>query len=177
MSTTRPSDSSLIRDLRERDACGIGLVADVHGRASRELLDRALAGLAAVGHRGAWAADGVTGDGAGILIPLTATLTGEPGAGLAMVFAREPGARIVVEDACRAEGLEPAGWRDVPVVSAALGSSAVASMPRIGQLRLAPSAHPDAELRAHRARRRLEHFRSVIRVSRLQRSSQSSNAN
>ncbi len=60
---------------RERDACGIGLVADVRGRASRELLDRALAGLAAVGHRGAWAADGVTGDGAGVLLPLTETLT------------------------------------------------------------------------------------------------------
>jgi len=35
---------------RERSACGIGLVADLRGRASRELLDRALAGLAAVGH-------------------------------------------------------------------------------------------------------------------------------
>ena len=46
---------------RERDACGIGLVADAHGRASRELVDRALAGLAAVAHRGAWAADGVSG--------------------------------------------------------------------------------------------------------------------
>ena len=45
----------------ERDACGIGLVADARGRASRELVDRALAGLAAVSHRGAWAADGVRG--------------------------------------------------------------------------------------------------------------------
>ena len=177
MSTTRQHVSSIShRELgprglhdpaRERDACGIGLVADVKGRASRELLDRALAGLAAVGHRGAWAADGVTGDGAGVLLPVTATLTGEPGAGLAMVFAREPGARIVVEDACRAEGLEPAGWRDVPVVSAALGSSAVASMPRIGQLLLAPSTYADAELRAHRARRRLERFRDVLYVASL----------
>ena len=49
----------------ERDACGIGLVADARWRASREVVDRALAGLAAVSHRGAWAADGVTGDGAG----------------------------------------------------------------------------------------------------------------
>ena len=51
---------------RERDACGIGLVADECGRASRELLDRALAGLAAMGHRGAWAADGVTSDRLGL---------------------------------------------------------------------------------------------------------------
>ena len=166
--TTRLPIPNLLDDLpRERDACGIGLVVDAKGRASRELLDRALAGLAAVSHRGAWAADGVTGDGAGILIPLTAALTGARGAGLAMVFAREPGTRVLVENACRAEGLEPAGWRDVPVVPAALGSSAVASMPRIGQLRLAPSMHPDAESRAHRARRRLEQFRDVLYVASL----------
>ena len=60
------------------------------GRASRELLDRALAGLAAVAHRGAWAADGVTGDGAGVLLPLSPALTGHRGAGLAMCFLREP---------------------------------------------------------------------------------------
>jgi len=87
---------------RERSACGIGLVADLRGRASRELLDRALAGLAAVGHRGAWAADGVTGDGAGVLIPLSSTLTGTDGAGVAMCFLREGWLRSAVEDACRA---------------------------------------------------------------------------
>src|SRR5262245_64299295 len=83
-------EQRLLYDPRqERDACGIGLVADLQGRASRELLDRALAGLAAVGHRGAWAADGVTGDGAGVLIPLSPALTGTPGAGVAMCFLRE----------------------------------------------------------------------------------------
>ena len=98
--TSRTRIPNLLDDLsRERDACGIGLVVDAKGRASRELLDRALAGLAAVSHRGAWAADGVTGDGAGLLIPLTAALTGAPGAGLAMVFAREPGTRVLVENA------------------------------------------------------------------------------
>jgi len=152
---------------RERDACGIGLVADAHGRASRELLDRALAGLSAVGHRGAWAADGVTGDGAGVLLPLTSALTGTEGAGLAMVFMREPGARALVEDACRAEGLEPVGWRDVPTNVAALGSTALASMPRVGQLLLAPSSLADAELRAHRARRRAERYGNAIYVASL----------
>ena len=65
---------------------------------------RALAGLAAVSHRGAWAADGVTGDGAGLLLPLHATLTGEEGAGIAMCFLREPWLKGIVEEACRAEG-------------------------------------------------------------------------
>jgi glutamate synthase domain-containing protein 1 len=141
---------------RERDACGIGLVADVRGRASRELLDRALAGLAAVSHRGAWAADGVTGDGAGVLLPLSQALTGERGAGIGMCFLREPWLKNVVEEACRAEGLEPAGWREVPHDVAALGSTATASMPRIAQLLLAPTALADAEARSTRARRRAE---------------------
>ncbi len=140
----------------ERDACGIGLVADVDGRASRELLDRCLAGLAAVSHRGAWAADGVTGDGAGVLLPLAPALTGEPGAGIAMCFLREPWLKNVVEEACLVEGLEPAGWREVPHDVAALGSTATASMPRIVQLLLAPCTDVDAEVRASRARRRAE---------------------
>ena len=62
----------------------IGLVADVHGRASREILDRALAGLGAVSHRGAWAADGVSGVGAGVLLPLSPVLTGVAGGGIAI---------------------------------------------------------------------------------------------
>ncbi len=150
---------------RERDACGIGLVADAHGRASRDVLDRALAGLAAVGHRGAWAADGVTGDGAGVLLPLTDTLAGWPDAGLAMCFLRERWLRAPVEDACRAEGLEPAGWRTVPVRLAAIGVTALASLPHIEQLVLAPSEHADAERRAYRARRRAERVAGVYIAS------------
>ena len=41
----------------ERDACGIGFVADVHGRPSRAILDAALCGLERLRHRGAVAAD------------------------------------------------------------------------------------------------------------------------
>jgi glutamate synthase domain-containing protein 2/glutamate synthase domain-containing protein 1/glutamate synthase domain-containing protein 3 len=150
---------------RERSACGIGLVADLQGRASRELLDRALAGLAAVGHRGAWAADGVTGDGAGVLVPLSPVLTGTAGAGVAMCFLREGWLRSAVEDACRAEGLRPAGWREVPTRTSALGVTALASLPRIEQLLLAPSEHPDAERRAYRARRRAERVPGVYIAS------------
>ena len=150
---------------RDRDACGIGLVADVRGRPSRELLDRALAGLAAIGHRGAWAADGVTGDGAGVLLPLAEALTGTRGAGVAMCFLREGWLRACVEDACRAEGLEPAGWRSVPTRTGALGITALASLPRIEQLLLAPSEQPDAERRAYRARRRAERVAGVYVAS------------
>src|SRR4029079_9401419 len=78
-----------------------------------------------------------------------------------------PGVRILVEDACRAEGLEPAGWREVPTNVAALGSTSIASMPRISQLLLAPCPHPDAELRAHRARRRAERYGNALYIASL----------
>src|SRR3954451_10807849 len=143
----------------ERDACGVGFVADVHGRPSRAIVDLVLAGLARVGHRGAFAADGISGDGAGVLLPLAPSLVPAPWCGLAMVFLRDEAARTGIEDACRAEGIEPRGWRTVPVDEHALRESARASMPAIEQLVLARPAgllDAEAELRAYRARRRAD---------------------
>ena len=54
----------------ERDACGIGFVADLHGRPSRAIVEHALCGLERLRHRGAVAADARTGDGAGLLLPI-----------------------------------------------------------------------------------------------------------
>ncbi len=135
----------------ERDACGIGFVADARGRASRELVECLLEGLYNVRHRGATAADGKTGDGAGVLLPLR-----PEGPGLAMVFLRDEAARVAIEAACRAEGIEPIGWREVPVEVDALGEGARATMPRIEQLLLRPPVRDDPERQAFRARRRAE---------------------
>ena len=54
----------------ERDACGIGFVADAQGRSSRDIVEAALNGLACVIHRGAVAADHRTADGSGVLLPI-----------------------------------------------------------------------------------------------------------
>jgi glutamate synthase (ferredoxin) len=143
----------------ERDSCGIGFVAEPSGRTSREVVDLLLAGLGNVRHRGATAADRLTGDGAGVLMPLPDALRPEPGCGLAMVFLRDEGAREPIEAACRAEGFELAGWREVPVTPEALGDEARASQPTIEQLvLLRPEGLDDEELelRAYRARRHTE---------------------
>jgi glutamate synthase domain-containing protein 1 len=132
---------------QERDACGIGFVADSHGRPSREIVDALLEGLHNVRHRGATAGDRKTGDGAGVLLPLA---DGAPG--VAMVFLRDETAREAIEAACRAEGIEPLEWREVPVDTSALGEHALATMPRIEQLFL----RGGDERRAYRARRRAE---------------------
>ena len=52
----------------EHDACGIGFVAHIHGVRSRDVVDKSLEVLDNLTHRSAIAADGCTGDGAGILL-------------------------------------------------------------------------------------------------------------
>src|SRR4051812_12941497 len=72
----------------ERDSCGVGLVVDIAGRPSREIVARALAGLVNLTHRGGVGADSRTGDGAGVLtqVPFalfdeTLAATGHPNLG------------------------------------------------------------------------------------------------
>ena len=144
---------------RERDACGIGFLADASGRASRTIIDGLLEGLARMRHRGAIGADRLTGDGAGLLLPLPRALIPGPWCGLAMVFLRDEAARAAIEEACVAEGLGLGGWRSVPTVPAVLGEQARASMPQIEQLVLLQPfgvSLDEAEGRAYRARRRVQ---------------------
>ena len=148
-----PTGSGLYDARRdERDACGIGFVADAAGRPSRAIVEHALHGLERLRHRGAVAADARTGDGAGLLLPLPrrffveATAGTEPGSsreiddqavvGVAMGFLPREGAahaRAAVEQALAAEQLKLVCWRTVPVDPAVLGDAARASQPRIEQ--------------------------------------------
>ena len=57
-------------DATEHDACGVGLVAALDGKASRKVVQAGIAALKAVWHRGAVDADGKTGDGAGIHVEI-----------------------------------------------------------------------------------------------------------
>src|SRR5215213_11549667 len=135
----------------ERDSCGVGLVVDIAGRPSREIVERALAGLVNLTHRGGVGADSRTGDGAGVLtqVPLalfeeTLAAAGHRGLapgqiGVAMTFVPRDGdqahaARQALDEAARGHGLEPIVWRVVPTDPNALGDQAVSSMPRIEQL-------------------------------------------
>ena len=52
----------------EHDACGVGMVVNIHGNKSHELVDSALKVLENMRHRGAEGADNKTGDGAGIML-------------------------------------------------------------------------------------------------------------
>ncbi len=162
----------------EHDACGVGFVADAGGRSRDRVLPLALAGLAALGHRGAFAADGESSDGAGVSLPLEAALRErlglEPSRDAAVVaLFLPPGrralgrARRIVRDALAAEGFDGLHWRDVPVGPSVLGAEAAAARPAIVQV-LVPLArgasHRRPDRRLELARRRME---SAARASRL----------
>ncbi len=153
----------------ERDACGIGFVADSSGRASRSIIDLTLEALRRVRHRGALAADELTGDGAGVLLPLPVDILRaelgqiDPGGrlGVAMTFldpADPAPGRAAVEDACATAGIKVLSWRRVPTTETALGERARRTAPLIEQAVLAdPGAEPDAlEVTAWKARRAAE---------------------
>ena len=62
--------NGLYEPFTEHDACGVGLVANIHGTKSHEIIKEGLQVLCNLHHRGAAGSDPETGDGAGILIQI-----------------------------------------------------------------------------------------------------------
>src|SRR5580698_2706460 len=54
----------------DHDACGVGFIAQLGGEATRDVVQRALVALARLSHRGGVDSDGLSGDGAGLLLPI-----------------------------------------------------------------------------------------------------------
>ncbi|TML65449.1 MAG: glutamate synthase large subunit [Actinobacteria bacterium] len=139
----------------ELDSCGIGFVADARGRTSRAIVEAGLQGLACVKHRGALAADALTADGSGVLVPIPAKLFGN-GRGIAMLFVNGPDPRPAVESAAAAEGIEVVEWREPPTDDAQLGHQAKEHRPRIVQAVLETRGSGNGDERAaFRLRRRI----------------------
>src|ERR1700733_2956467 len=65
-----PMATGLYDPAYEHDACGVGMVADLHGRPNHDIVDRGLTVLERLAHRGASGAEVNTGDGAGILVQI-----------------------------------------------------------------------------------------------------------
>ena len=150
-----PSSQGLYNPAFEHDACGVAMVADMHGRRSRDIVDKAITALVNLEHRGAAGAEPTSGDGAGILVQLPDRLlravagfelpeAGEYAAGIAFLPA-DPAARAraveLVERIADEESLIVLGWRDVPIApdAADVGPTARSVMPA-GLLRPARQA-------------------------------------
>ncbi len=131
----------------EHDACGVGMIVDIHGNKSHELVDSALKVLENMKHRGAEGADNKTGDGAGIMVQIPhefILLQGIPvpekgkyGTGLVFLPKDEQEqARIlsIMIEEIEREGLTLMHLRSVPVNSSILGQSAQETEPAIKQV-------------------------------------------
>ena len=141
------SNASLYDAANEHDACGVGMIVDIHGNKSHELVDSALRVLENMKHRGAEGADNKTGDGAGIMLQIPhefILLQGIPVPekgkyGTGLVFLQKEKQEqdailsIIIEEVER-EGLTLMHLRTVPVNSSVLGKSALETEPDIKQL-------------------------------------------
>ncbi|MCU4184566.1 glutamate synthase subunit alpha [Acidiferrimicrobium sp. IK] len=144
-----------VRPWSERDACGIGFVADVHGRSSRGIVDAALEGLAGVRHRGAMAADERSADGCGLLLAIPPAVFGA-GRGVLSLMVRGALGRAEIEGLAAEEGVTIEAWRQPPVEEKLLGRVALDGRPALWQAVLAPLDHAGGcERRAFRLRRRI----------------------
>lgn len=131
----------------EHDACGVGMVVNIHGNKSHELVDNALKVLENMRHRGAEGADNKTGDGAGIMLQIPhefILLQGIPvpekgkyGTGLVFLPKDEAEQQkilsVMIEEIER-EGLSLMHLRTVPTNPECLGQSALDSEPAIRQV-------------------------------------------
>ncbi len=139
--------SGLYDASNEHDACGVGMIVDIHGNKSHELVDSALKVLENMKHRGAEGADNKTGDGAGIMLQIPhefILLQGIPVPekgkyGTGLVFLPKDGQEqshmlsIMIEEIER-EGLNLMHLRNVPVNSSILGKDALGTEPSIKQV-------------------------------------------
>ena len=135
----------------EHDACGVGLIANLEGEKSHDVVSKALQILVNLAHRGACGCDPMTGDGAGILIQLPHDFLVERagGLGISLPDVEEYGAGLVFlprlessrracmetfEAVIREEGQEFLGWRAVPTNNEVIGYVAKEVEPVIVQI-------------------------------------------
>jgi len=133
----RPHAQGLFDPAYERDACGVGFIANLKGAKSHDIVECALRILENLEHRGAVGADPLSGDGAGILIQIPHEFLAAETKSLGFELPK-PGdyaaghVFMPQDDRLRAhcervwarclkeEGLELIGWRSVPVANACL---------------------------------------------------------
>ncbi len=141
----------------EKDACGVGLVAAIDGKPRREVVELAIKSLKNVAHRGAVDPDGLSGDGAGLMVEAPqgffveqVRIIGQalrPGPiAIGQIFlprtdlGAQDRARAIVETEVLRAGFYIYGWRQTPIDLSVVGSKADATRPEIEQIMLAVPA-------------------------------------
>ena len=147
----RQQPYALYQPDQEHDACGVGMAANLNGEPSHEIVEKGIAILTRLMHRGAAGSDPETGDGAGLLLNLPDEFFRKhsglklPKAGLyavAMIFGGI-GCEKQIEKIIQSEGGSILGWREVPVEPSAIGHKAQENRPAIRQLFIDGRKFPD----------------------------------
>ena len=165
------SQQGLYQSDYEHDACGVGMVVNIHGGKSHDLVDNALKVLENMEHRGAETRD-KTGDGAGIMLQIPhefILLQGIPvpekgkyGTGLVFLPKDEKAQQeilsVMIEEIER-EGLQLMHLRAVPTNPEVLGAAAREVEPDIKQIfvtGIADDQVPVFERILYKVRKRIE---------------------
>ena len=144
------AENGLYEPSTEHDACGVGLVADINGIKSQDIIKEGLQVLCNLHHRGAAGSDPLTGDGAGILIQVPHELylqesknddytlpeAGQYGVGMAFLPSKKDLAENVkklITTAVENAGMSIIHWRKVPVNPKVIGTDARKVQPSIWQ--------------------------------------------
>ncbi|WUI28768.1 glutamate synthase large subunit [Mycobacterium sp. NBC_00419] len=166
-----PRSVGLYNPAYEHDACGVAMVVDMHGRRSRDIVDKAITALLNLEHRGAAGAEPHSGDGAGILLQVPDSflravvdfeLPAEGSYATGIAFLPQSARDAVtaceaVEKIVEAEGLQVLGWRDVPTDDSSLGALSRDAMPTFRQVFIGGASGMDLERKAYVIRKRAEH--------------------
>lgn len=131
----------------EHDACGVGMIVNIHGVKYHDVVENALQVLEHMAHRGAEGADHKSGDGAGIMVQIPhefILLNGIPVPekgryGVGMLFMPQDeddydAFLSIIRDTVKEEGLTLMKIREVPVNNAVLGKLAKETEPKIRQI-------------------------------------------
>ncbi|MGM9823250.1 MAG: glutamate synthase subunit alpha, partial [Muribaculaceae bacterium] len=145
-----PKKQGLYDPSFEKDACGVGLLANIHGIKSHQLVEQGLQVLENMVHRGAEGADPKTGDGAGIMVQIPHEFIllqgiavpekGRYGSGLVFLPKNEESQQAfldIIESEATDLGLSMLPVRDVPTNNEQLGPVAKAAEPTIKQIFIA----------------------------------------
>ena len=150
--------------IEERDACGVGFLADLRNTPSHQLIIQALDALTCMEHRGACGADQESGDGAGLTTQIPWKLFQKSLVGkfievknpksiaVAMMFLPNrnySAVQQIVNWILEEEQLKVLGWRKVPVIDAVLGKQARINKPEIQQCFVYSCKFQDDSLEKH----------------------------
>ena len=140
--------ASLVDSRYDTDACGVGFVAALSGRPSREIVRQALEALGRLGHRGAVASDGRSSDGVGVMTQIPPDFFDANVAAVGMFFLTPQNAASEAdcfERLTAQHGFTIRTWRDVPIDPTLLGPKARDGLPKIRQALLETAATTETQ--------------------------------